>query len=237
MGFQRTPTGADFDMYRVTNPGFSEVIRQPLYDFLLMAAAGVQRLAFFQTPVGAGLTTALGGVAGTPKTLSDTNMTLAGQLPSGFQFLTEAIEVQFYPGSVSTANTYTPAAMTFFAVAAAVTVGGQLNDSNIFYQGGLLEFNVLSKNYFRLTPLVNFVPQRSFDLAGFISSNSATVGVSGAGVLRPGGLPLELDPPIALMPACNFDISLLWPAVSAMPSTFNARVGVVLQGYAYRAGQ
>lgn len=237
MGFQRTPGAADFDAYRVTNPNFSEVIRQPLYDFQIMPGAGSQRLAFFQNPIGAGFTSALGAVAGTPKSYSDTNMTLAGQLPSGFQFLIEAIEVQFYPGSVSTANTYTPATITFFAAVAAATVGGQMNDANTFYQGGLLELNVLSKNYFRLTPLVNFVPQRSFDLSGFVASNSATTAEVGAGVLRPGGIPLELDPPITLMPACNFDITLLWPAVSALPSGFNARVGVVLQGYAYRAGQ
>lgn len=237
MSFIRTPTAVDFEQYRVTNPNFSEVIRQPLYDFLIMPGAGTQRLAFFQAPVGQGFTSALGATATSPKTLSDTNMTLAGQLPSGFQFLIEAIEVQFYPGSVATANTYTPAAMVFFAAVAALTVAAQLNDSNIFYQGGTLELNVLSKNYFRLTPLVNFVPQRSFDLSGFIASNSATTSAIGAGVLRPGGLPLELDPPIALMPACNFDITLLWPAVSALPSGFNARVGVVLNGYAYRAGQ
>ena len=235
--FQRTPTPEDFAGYRVTNPNFSEIIRQPLYDYQLMPGTGSQKLTFFQQQIGQGITTALGATVGAAKTYSDTNMTLSSQLPSGFQFLTEAIEVQFYPGSVNTANTYTPATITFFNAVAAAAVGAQLNDSNTFYQGGLLEFNVLSKNYLRMTPLLNFVPQRSFDLSATIASNSATTSEVGAGVLRPGGIPFDLDPPVTLMPACNFEVSLSWPAVVALPSGFNARVGVVLQGYAYRAGQ
>lgn len=237
MPFQSTPTGQTFDAFRVTNPGFAEIIRQPLYDYQILPGAGSQRLAFFQQPIGQGVTSALGATVGTAKTYADTNMTLASQLPSGFQFLIEALEVQFYPGSVSTANTYTPATITFFAAVAAATVGAQMNDANTFYQGGLLELNVLQKNYLRMTPLVNFVPQRSLDLSATIASNSATTSEVGAGVVRPGGIPFELDPPITLMPACNFEVALGWPAVVALPSGFNARVGVVLQGYAWRAGQ
>lgn len=235
--FGRTPLPEDFAAYRVTNTNFSEIIRQPLYDYQLLPGAGSQRLTFFQQPIGQGVTTALGATVGSIKTFSDTNMTLASQLSSGFQFLVEALEVQFYPGSVATVNVYTPATITFFATVAAATVGAQMNDTNTFYQGGLLELNVLSKNYLRMTPLINFVPQRSFDLSATIASNSATTAEVGAGVLRPGGIPFELDPPVTLMPACNFEVSVSWPAVQALPSGFNARVGVVLQGYAYRAGQ
>lgn len=236
-GFGRTPTAEDFAAYRVTNPNFAEIIQQPLYDYLLMPAAGSQLLTFFQSQIGQGVTTAPGGTVGSVKSYSDTNMQLSSQLPSGLEFLTQSVEVQFYPGSVSTANTFTTAAMTFFNAVASATVGGQLNDSNVFYIGGLLEFNVLNKNYLRLTPLVNFVPTRSLDFSGTIASNSATTSVIGAGVLRPGGLPFDLDPPVTLLPACNFSVTLTWPSVVPMPSGFNARVGVVLQGYQKRAGQ
>jgi hypothetical protein len=106
--FQGVPTAADFRAYRVTNPNFAEVVRQPLYDYNLMPGAGSQSLAFFQTPVGAGVATALGATVGSVKSYSDTNMELGGQLPSGFEFLCDAIRLEFYPGSVSTASTYTP---------------------------------------------------------------------------------------------------------------------------------
>lgn len=235
--FQRPPLPAEFEQYRVTNPNFSESIRQPLYDYNLLNGAGAQSLAFFQSPIGAGVTTALGATAGTPKTLSDTNMTLAGQLPSGFQFMVEGIDVAFYPGSVNTANTYTPATVLAFNAAAAATVGGGVNDANTFYQSGRLEFTVLQKTYLTHTPLIHFVPRAVFDLAGFVASNSATTGETIGAVLRPGGNPWEMDPPIALFPAQNFDVTLRWPAAQALPSGFNARVGIIMHGYAYRAGQ
>lgn len=231
------PDGNVFAQYRVTNPNFAEVIRQPLYDYLLMPGAGAQQLSFFQLPVGQGVTTALGATVGNPKTLSDTNMNLGGQLPSGFEFLVEAIQIEFYPGSVSTANTYTPATMTFFAAVAAATVGGQLNDANTFWQSGLLEFNVLGKNYTRGTPLIKFIPGASFDLSAAVASNSATTAEVGAGVLKPSGQPYDLLPPVSLQPSVNFEVVIRWPAVVAMPTGFNARVGVILDGWAKRAGQ
>jgi hypothetical protein len=235
--FGRTPNESDFAAYRVTNPGFAEIIQQPLYDYQLMPGTGSQLLTFFQTQIGQGVTTAPGGTVGSVKSYSDTNMQLSSQLPSGLEFLTQSIEVQFYPGSVSTANTFTTATITYFAAVAAASVGAQMNDSNTFYIGGLLEFNVLNKNYLRMTPLVNFVPTRSLDLSAAVASNSATTAQVGVGIVRPGGLPFDLDPPVTLLPACNFAVTISWPAVVALPSGFNARVGVVLQGYQKRAGQ
>ncbi|NBS80103.1 hypothetical protein EBS57_10020, partial [bacterium] len=101
------PTAADFNARRVTNPGQSEVIRQRLYDYQLYATAGVTQLTFFQNPIGAGITSAIGGTVGSAKTIWDTNMQLAGTLPSGIAYMVESIEVLFLPGSVSTTNTYT----------------------------------------------------------------------------------------------------------------------------------
>jgi len=233
----RIPNAADFEAYRVTNVNSQEVIRQPLYDYNIYPGAGSQSLTFFQTPVGQGVTSALGATAATPKTRSDTNMDLAGQLPSGLQYMIEGIEVFCYPGSVATANTYTPATITFFAAAAAATVGGQVNDSNTFYQSGLFILNVLAKAYLTVTPLIQFVPRASFDLSAAVATNSATVGEVGTAVLRPGGEPFMLTPPVAIFPAVNFSAQVTWPAVVAMPSGFNARVGVQFNGYMLRAGQ
>jgi hypothetical protein len=116
------PTAADFNARRVTNPGQSEIIRQRLYDYQLYANAGTTQLSFFQQPVGSGLTSAIGSTVGAVKTLWDTNMTLGGTLPSGQAYMVESIEVVFFPGSVTTANTYTPIGMSTFNATAAASV-------------------------------------------------------------------------------------------------------------------
>lgn len=231
------PTVQDFQWARVTNPGQSEIIRQTLYDTLLYAGAGVQTLTFFQTPIGQGVTTALGGTANTPKTKSDTNMVMAGNLPSGQEFLAESVEVTFYPGSVSTANTFTVDNLTFFLAAASAVPTAQVDDVNAFYQSGRLEFNILSKNYLTEQPLMRFPPKAYLEVFGAIASNSATTSEVGFVAAHACGRPYYLEPNIDLQPAMNFDVSLIWPGLVAMPSGFNARVGVILDGYMLRASQ
>jgi len=238
MSFQVAPNPQTFEQYKVTNPNFSQCVWQPLYDFNLYPAAGVQSLPFFQSPIGGGKTTALGATAGTPKTLHDTNMQLAGQLPSGLQFMAEGVEVQFWPGSVNTADTYTQNTIAFFTAVAAATVGAaQLNDPNVFLQAGLLTLNVLNVQYVTVPGMVNFPARSVIDLSAAIASNSATTAEVGAAVVRAGGNPFELNPPIALQPAVAWNVTLSYPAVVALPSGFNARVGVFLQGWQFRAGQ
>jgi hypothetical protein len=229
------PTAADFNARRVTNPGQSEIIRQRLYDYQLYANAGTTQLSFFQQPVGSGLTTAIGGTVGAVKTLFDTNMTLGGTLPSGQAYMVESIEVCFFPGSVTTANTYTPIGMSTFNATAAAAVAGAANDVNTFYQSGLLEFNILSKNYLRETPLLAFPPKANFALDAALASNSATTAEVALSQARAAGRPYYIDPSISLQPAVNFEVVIRFPAAVAL--TFNARVGVILDGYFMRASQ
>ena len=233
----RIPTAADFQASRVTNPGQSEVVRQRLYDFNLYPAAGISQISFFQQPVGQGITTALGGTVGSGKTQHDTNMQLGGQLPSGQQMLAESIEVLMFPGSVATANTYTPAAIKSFAAVAALTTSNSANDVNTFYQSGLLELNILAKNYLRETPLQAFPPKAFLNLNAAIASNSATTGEAAQTQSHGAGRPYYLEPTVLLQPAVNFEVLLRWPAAVALPSGFNARVGVVIDGYMMRASQ
>jgi hypothetical protein len=234
---ERLPTAADFNARRVTNPNQSEIVRQRFYDYQLYATAGTTQLTFFSAPVGQGLTTALGGTAGTAKTLWDTNLELPNTLPSGKAFMIESIEVLFFPGSVSTANTYTIASPVLFNATAAAAVSSQLADVNSFYQSGMLELNILSKNYLRETPLLAFPPKANFNLDAAVSSNSATTALNGAVNMRAAGRPYYLEPTIALQPAVNFEVVLRFPAAVATPSGFNARVGVILDGYFMRASQ
>lgn len=228
---------ADFASNRVTNPGQSEIIRQRLYDYQLYATAGSTQLAFFQQPIGQGITTAIGAAVGSGKTLWDTNMELGGQLPSGRAYLIESIEVLFVPGTVATANTYTPAGFVAFAAVAALTVANWVNDVNSFYQSGLLELNILSKNYLRETPLLAFPPKAHFDLSAALASNSATTAQVAQTFAKASGRPYYIEPRVTLQPAVNFDVTLRWPALVATPSGFNARVGVILDGYQMRASQ
>lgn len=234
---ERLPTAADFNSRRVTNPAQSEIVRQRFYDYQLYPTAGVTQLAFFQQPIGQGITTALGGTVGTGKTLWDTNLELGGTLPSGKAFMIESIEVVFFPGSVATANTYTLASPALFNATASAAVSAQLADVNSFYQSGMLELNILSKNYLRETPLIAFPPKTVFNLDAAYASNSATTSELGAVNMRAAGRPYYIDPTIALQPAVNFEVLLRFPAAVATPSGFNGRVGVILDGYFMRASQ
>lgn len=234
---ERIPTAADFNSRRVTNPSQSEVVRQRLYDYQLYPTAGQTQFSFFQQPIGQGVTSAVGGTVGAGKTQWDTNMELGGTLPSGKAFLIESIEVLFIPGSVSTANTYTPVKPLEFNATASATVGGQLADVNQIYQAGMLELNILSKNYLRETPLLAFPPKTQFNLDVGISSNSATTAVNVAENMRAAGRPYYIDPTIALQPAVNFEVLIRFPSAVATPSGFNGRIGVILDGYFMRASQ
>ena len=233
----RLPTASDFNSRRVTNPSQSEIIRQRFYDYQLLPTAGTSQLSFFQQPIGQGITSALGGTVGSGTTMWDTNLELGGTLPSGKAFMCESIEVVFFPGSVSTANTFTPIKPFEFNAAAAVTIAGQLADVNSFYLSGLLEFNILSKNYLRETPLIAFPPKTSLQMDAAVSTNSATVGINVVQNGRAIGRPYYISPEIALQPAVNFEVLIKWPAAVATPSGFNARVGVILDGYFMRASQ
>lgn len=232
------PTDADFQGARVTNPGSSEIVRQRLYDYQLYPTAGQGQLNFFTTAQGSGITTAAGATVGSTKTAQDTNMQGAGgQLSSGLGYLIESIEVLYLPGSVSTANTYTPANLSLFAAAAAATVAGQLNDVNTFYQSGMLTFRVLQKNALQEAPLIAFPPKAHLDLSAALTSNSATAGLTAAVLAKAAGRPYYLEPRVSLQSAVNFGVTLEWPAPVATPSGFNARVGVIFDGYMQRAGQ
>jgi hypothetical protein len=231
------PSAADFNARRVTNPAQSEVVRQRFYDYQLYPTAGATQFTFFSQPIGQGLTSAVGGVAGSPKTLWDTNLELPNTLPSGKAFMIESIEVLFFPGSVSTANTYTVASPVLFNATAAAAVAAQAADVNTIYQSGMLELNILSKNYLRETPVLAFPPKANFTLDAAIASNSATTAEVGLVNMRASGRPYYISPEIALQPAVNFEVTIRYPAVVATPSGFNGRIGVILDGYFMRASQ
>ena len=208
-------TPNDLTKYRVNRPGQLEVLRQSLYDFQVYAAAGQLQLSFFQVPV---------GQAG--KTEADTNMSLAGQLPAGQQFLTQSIEIYFFPGTI----------LPGIGPIADV-VDGFVNDVWAVYKGGWLKFDVGSKTYLQEAPLMRFPPKTRLDgwtgEATSLTAGAATLTRTSYAVAV--GRPYPIDPYILLESTQNFKVDLKWPAL--VPVTNAGRVGVVLDGLLIRNSQ
>jgi hypothetical protein len=214
------PTRAELSRYSVNRPGW-EAIKQSLYDYQAYAAAGQSQLSFFQQPVGQ-----------SSKTLSDTNMTLAGQLPKNQEFLVTSIEVWFVP-TTPTVAAQMPAA--FGAQAAALLV----NDSYIVGRAGNLALTIGAKPYLQEAPLGRFPSKAYFDLHAALS-DVTTAGANLQNRVAYGhwcGRPYLLDPAPLLLPENqNFIVTLNWPeGVQAI--TNPGRIGVILDGILYRRSQ
>ena len=70
-----------------------DVIVEPRYDTQTILAAGALQLNFFAQPVGLGSSN-FSATAATVKQYADTNLDLAAQLPSGFNFLILGFRIQ-----------------------------------------------------------------------------------------------------------------------------------------------
>lgn len=198
--------------YSVNLDNTVEELAWSFYDFETYALAGQTSLSFFQNPV---------GQAG--KSLLDTNMEAAGQIPRGQNFLVEAIAVEFASGA------------DIETIAAAVAAIGYADDQVTFLENGILDFVVGSKSYKREAPLGVF-PQQ-YRLNGFAAT--ATTGAAN-GVLveyaQNCGV-LHSIVPVRLTSNQNFVVTLTWPVAVALPSGINGRVGVRLIGRLYRNAQ
>lgn len=204
------------DAYRVNVAGVMEAITQPLYSYQAYPAAGsVQPLLFFQSqPIGT-------------ITAEDTNMQLAGQLPSPQSFLIQGIGIDYLPGT----------AVARFGVQSAL---GQLADFYAIMRRGVLILNIGSKQYLQEGPLLQ-LPVRSHingvaatadaTTAGAALQTFVSVGFSDGAVFNPR--------PLLIPPSQNFSVSLSWPAGAvAIPSADAlARIGIQLYGTLYRPAQ
>lgn len=217
---QAVPTRAQLSKYSVNRPGW-EAIKQSLYDYQVYAAAGQSQLTFFALPVGQG-----------GKTNSDTNMTLAGQLPKNQEFLIQSIEVFFSP-TTPTVAAQMPAAFGAQAIAQIV------NDSYIVGRAGNLNLTIGSKPYLQEAPLGRFPQKAAFSVDGALADVS-TAGASFQSRMAFGqwrGRPYLLDPAPLLLPENqNFSVSLGWPE-GAQAITNPGRIGVILDGILYRRSQ
>lgn len=214
------PSRAQLQAYSVNRPGW-EAVRQSLYDYQAYASAGQSQLIFFQVPAGQ-----------SSKTNSDTNMTLAGQLPANQEFLVESIEVNFLP-TVPAVAASNPSSFGAAAVAALI------NDAYIVGRTGNLVLTIGSKPYLTEAPLGKFPPKVHYTVQG-AQSDSSTAGASQATRSVFGywtGRPYLLAPTkLYLISTQNFSVTLNWPeGVQAI--TNPGRIGVILDGILYRKSQ
>lgn len=224
-GFPNVANMSDISQFNVINWNNWEITNQSLYDSTSYVAAGQSSLAFFQTPIGQGT-----GFGGGAKTLSDTNMNLAGQLPNGQMFIVTSIEIGFQP-TTPTVTADMPA-----SIEAASTLPHLVNDSYIFWRSGNLVFNVLSKNYLTEAPLMKFPP--TADLAGFAAAASGTTADQLVINYANSSGPTYLLTPnnILITSNQNFKVTLGWPeGVQAI--TNPGRVFVSLNGMNMRLTQ
>lgn len=216
---KNVPSRAQLSRYQVKREGY-EAIRQSLYDYQALAATAVTQLTYFALPIGQ-----------SSKTLSDTNMTLAGQLPAGVEFLVQSIEVHFEANRTGTAANL-PSAI------GADAVMNRINDSFIFYNSGNLVFSVLQKDYLQEAPLLRFPPKTRMEINGAVSNAGEVADATQRlGNAYAAGRPYLLSPvDILLNSSMNFAVTLSWPE-GARTYTDIARVGVVLDGIMYRKSQ
>ena len=219
MAGNNIPSYNDLSQFNVNRDGW-EGIRQSLYDYQAYAAAGHTQLTFFAVPTGQG-----------GKTLSDTNMNLAGQLPANQEFLVQSIEVHFLP-TVPAVAADNPAAQGVKAVANIV------NDVYRFHRTGNLKFEIGSKPYLQEAPLGRFPAKTYFEinaataLAGEVADAQARIAYA-----HSAGRPYLLAPAnLRLVSTQNFQITLNWPE-GVQDITNPARVGVILDGILYRRSQ
>jgi len=214
------PNRAQLSKYSVNRPGW-EVIRQSLYDFQPYLAAGHNSLNFFAAPTGQG-----------GKTLTDTNMTLAGQLPRNQEFLVQSVEIFLLP----TTPTVAAGMPSVFGAGLAATL---VNDEYIIGRSGNLNLTIGSKPYLQEAPLGRFPSKANFSTEGSASDASTAAANlqfrANFGCWK--GRPYMLDPAPVLLPENqNFSVTLNWPE-GAQAITNPARIGVILDGLLYRRSQ
>ena len=202
--------------YGVNVANVQQVFWQPLYDYQTYDAAGVQTLTFFQQPKGAG-----------GRTLEDTNMLAAGQLPSPMRMLVLGIELAFFSG----------AAVSSFQ--AAPPAGTELDDLTALQGRGHLQFNIGQKSFLDEAPIDQFPRGVMIDSRNALTDQT-TPGADLFSVISSaqfGGRPYRIVP-LTLEPTQNFDVSINFPnGVVALPSGVDGRIGVRLIGYQYRLAQ
>lgn len=209
------PQGDATDFYSVNVRGQREIVWGSLYDYIAYAQAGQTSLTFYQNPIGQ-----------SSKTRADTNMTLAGQLPKPQDFITVAVEIDFYPGNaIARAGVDTDALLV-----------SNLNDCNLIAKSGWLEVKVGEKRQVQDGPLGKFPPVHR--LSGISAISDTTTAAATGGAIADYGCfsgQLYTVVPFDIAHGQNFEAVMYWPTAVAI--SVAGRIGVNQWGYLYRAIQ
>lgn len=217
----------------IANTQTNDVIWQPLYDFVDYGTQGNTQYSFFSVPVGQGTTTAP-GATGT-KTLSDTNLTSAGQLTKGNREYIIGIELLLFPGG----------ATTFGPGEGAVTEAKAGQFCNDIYRVGKAGYATLTigsdRIYVQDGPLSMFPPVTRLALAAavattFASTTTSTATLDQIDYAAWGGEPYSIVP-IYLQDNQGFTFQVQFPTAVAPASATTARFGARLRGYRIRNAQ
>lgn len=223
----RPPGRAELQSFSVNRNDW-EAFNQTLYDDAVYPAAGSLGLLFFQNPIGQG-TAVLGSGS---KTLSDTNMRLAGNLPNSIEFLIQSVEIDFQPATPTVAAGMPSATGT----PATVITASLVNEAYIFWRSGFLTLFIGSKEFLQEAPLMKFPPKHYFDVRAAVAETAATT-TDRIAFANACGRPYNLhSSPLYLESNQNFSVSLSWPE-GLQAITNPARVFVSLDGILYRRSQ
>jgi hypothetical protein len=195
--------------YGVNLANVKDTTWNPLYDYQEYGTSGSSTFTFFQVPIGQ-----------SGKTLSDTNMRLAGQLSSGEAFLITGLQVEFYPAVEDLAGTsLTPqASEDFYKVMTADAV---------------LQLNILNKDYVTQGPLLKFLPEQHFELDSSVATTNTSTDAS-ISMMQVTGKPYEIIP-LTLISSQSFDVTITFKTAVAINAA--AKLGVSLRGYSIRNAQ
>lgn len=197
-GLQRPPSPAQqLQRNRVRDPSMVGAIWQPLYDYQTKTAAATAQQTFFQTPIGQD-----------NKTIADTNMISAGQLPLGNRFSITGIQVELLP-----LMDITGAALSEWA-----------NDIQALYNSGALVLTIGNKDFATQAPLNKFPPVNHLS----VQTSSGTTAVNSTYACAVGREYATNDMYIESNQSFSVSLSQMG-AISA-----DARIGVTLNGWLYR---
>lgn len=226
---RRGVTPEQLAQHRTTVAGVADAIWSPLYDYQTYPLAGSLGLQFFAVPQGQGTTSAPN--ASGVKTLSDTNMQVAGQLPRGNRFLCVGIEIEFWPSN--------DPGLATTAVPTAAQTGRNWGDVYRVLKSGALTFNIQQRTYAQDSPLNKFPTQTR--IAGVATNteqntNATTVNYQQIEYASGCGAGYSIVP-VYIESTQFFSVSLNWPALVPTQSTADARIGVRLLGNLIRDAQ
>lgn len=188
-------------LQRGSYSNLGEKLDYSYYDTLTIAAAGTE-FSLFQNPIGSGAT---------PKTLSDTNMTMGGMIPQGQKLRIRAIRAEYLTHAVKA----TADIIILYNWLRAVTVRFFITGKDALYSKPLTEL-------MGIPILFNVTPTAAGDNL-LISSMGRFLGIN------------VLNVPITLAAMTNFEVRINYPTALGAVSIVGDFLRISLGGILVRA--